>query len=75
MESAPHNSWSIWISYSFDIIYNPYWEYNLYKYYLYILCVTQKNMKCIQVMESAPHSSWANNGLYSIHIIYNPYRE
>ena len=35
MESAPHSSWSIWISYSFDIIYNPYWEYNLYKYYLY----------------------------------------
>ena len=40
MESAPHSSWSIWISYSFDIIYNPYWEYNLYKYiyYIYTLC-------------------------------------
>ena len=35
---SPHSSWSIWVSYSFDIIYNPSREYNLYKYYLYTLC-------------------------------------
>ena len=44
MESAPHSSWAIWISYSFDILYNPYREYNLYKYiyYLYILLCDSK---------------------------------
>ena len=41
MESASRSSWTIWTSYSFD--YNPYWEYNLYKYYLYnTLCASKE---------------------------------
>ena len=38
MESAPHSSWAIWISYSFNIIYNPYRDTIYINIYIILLC-------------------------------------